>query len=171
MVVDQRLRDFSSGRGGVFTSAQARALEIEETALRRWRRSGHVVRVRRDAYVLGAQWAAAGPEERLALRTRAVLATRPGDVASHQCALALHHLPLYGVDVAVVDVLTSTTRVRLASGLRTHPGVRTADHVVPDGYRCDLVGASATAPTSAEAYGHALLSLLTGRVDAGVAIP
>lgn len=42
---------------------------------------------------------------------------------------------------------------------------------VPDGYRCDLVGASATAPTSDEAYAHALLSLLTGRVDAGVAIP
>lgn len=42
---------------------------------------------------------------------------------------------------------------------------------VPDGYRCDLVGASATAPTCAEAYGHALLSVLTGQVGAEVAIP
>lgn len=42
---------------------------------------------------------------------------------------------------------------------------------VPDGYRCDLVGASATAPTSAEAYGYALLAVLTGRDEVALAIP
>lgn len=42
---------------------------------------------------------------------------------------------------------------------------------VADGYRCDLVDASVTAPTSAEAYALALLSVLPARAKAGVAIP
>ena len=42
---------------------------------------------------------------------------------------------------------------------------------VPDGYRCDVAGASATAPTSAEAYAYALLGVLTGQQQAQVAIP
>jgi very-short-patch-repair endonuclease len=134
--MDSRLLAFAAARGGVLTSAQARGLDVDEWTLRGWRRTGDVVRVRRDAYVLGEAWAGAGPEERLALRTRAVLATRPGDVASHQSALALHRLPLHGVDLTTVDALTEATRVRLASGLRTHPGVDAVAHVVVDGYRC-----------------------------------
>ncbi len=140
--MDDRLLAFAAARGGVFTSTHARALHVEEWTLRGWRRTGGVVRVRRDAYVLGALWRSAGPEERLALRTRAVLATRPGDVASYQAALALHGLPLHGVDLAVVDVTTRTTRVRSTSGLRTHPGTSTARPVVADGYRCQPVAAA-----------------------------
>jgi hypothetical protein len=42
---------------------------------------------------------------------------------------------------------------------------------VPDGYRCDVVGASATAATCAEAYGLALLAMLLSTTDPEVAIP
>lgn len=133
--MDERLTGYALARGGVFTSAEARALDVDEAALRRWRRSEGVVRVRRDAYVLAERWQAAGPEERLALRTRAVLRTRPGETASHQSALALHGLPLHGVDLLTVDVIGDGARVRLASGLRSHPGAG-LPVVVADGYRC-----------------------------------
>ncbi|WP_299440817.1 type IV toxin-antitoxin system AbiEi family antitoxin domain-containing protein [uncultured Phycicoccus sp.] len=134
--MDRRLHTFASARGSVVTSAQAGALDVDESALRRLRRAGELVRVRRDAYVLGEAWAAATPEQRLALRTRAILATRGADVASHQAALAMQGLPLYGVDLVTVDVLTRTRRVRLAAGLRTHPSRPGGEHVVADGYRC-----------------------------------
>ncbi|MBM6400790.1 type IV toxin-antitoxin system AbiEi family antitoxin domain-containing protein [Phycicoccus sonneratiae] len=133
--MDGRLTAFALGRGAVFTSGEAGVLGVDETTLRRGRRSGELVRVRRDAYVLGEAWDAAGPEERLALRTRAVLRTRRGDVASHRSAPALHGLPLVGVPLDVVDVLADVERTRTAGGLRMHPRA-TADHVVADGYRC-----------------------------------
>ncbi len=134
--MDRRLHTFASARGFVVTSGQAGALDVDESALRRLRRAGELVRVRRDAYVLGVAWAESGPEQRLALRSRAILATRGADVASHQAALALQGLPLYGVDLVTVDVLTRTRRVRLAAGLRTHPHRPGGEHVVADGYRC-----------------------------------
>lgn len=93
------------------------------------------MRVRRDAYVLGEAWRAASPEQRLALRTRAVLSTRPGDVASHQSSLAQHRLPLYGVPLTTVDVLADVKRTRTANGLRSHPR-GSLPFVVDDGYRC-----------------------------------
>ncbi|QKE83976.1 type IV toxin-antitoxin system AbiEi family antitoxin domain-containing protein [Arthrobacter sp. NEB 688] len=133
--MDGRLTAFALARGGVFTSAEAISLGVEETALRRARASGAVVRVRRDAYVLGGCWEDAVPEQRLALRTRAVLRTRGTDVASHQSALALHGLPLVDLPLDVVDVLGASRRTRSAGGLRIHPRDG-ASHVVADGYRC-----------------------------------
>lgn len=135
-LMEERLEQVARARGGVFTSVQATALDIDDTALTRMRRSGEVVRLRRDAYVLAEMWSMAGPERRLALRARSLLGTRPGDVASHQSALALHGLPLHGVDLRTVDVIATVSRVRLASGLRTHPRTAGLHHVVADGYRC-----------------------------------
>ena len=138
--MDERLTQVARARGGVFTSSMAAALDVDDTALTRLRRSGELVRVRRDAYVLGETWSGATPEQRLTLRTRAVLATRPRDVASHQAALALHRLPLHGVDLDTVDVMAAVSRVRLAAGLRTHRRPADLDHVVADGYRCVGIG-------------------------------
>ena len=134
--MDERLAAVARSRGGVFTSAMATAVDVDDGALVRWRRTQEVVRVRRDAYVLGELWSAASPEQRLALRTRAVLSPRPDDVASHQSALALHGLPLHGLDLVTVDVLSDVSRVRLASGLRTHAKAPVPGHLVADGYRC-----------------------------------
>lgn len=134
--MDERLAAVAHSRGGVFTSAMAAEVDVDDGALARWRRTQEVVRVRRDAYVLGEPWSEASPEQRLMLRTRAVLAARPDDIASHQSALALHGLPLHGLDLVTVDVLSAVSRVRLASGLRTHARSPDQHHVVADGYRC-----------------------------------
>lgn len=130
--MDERLVALAVGRGGVFTSADAAAVDLDDTVLTRLRRTGEVVRVRRDAYVLASAWTVAVPEERLALRVRAILATRPLDIASHQSALALRGLPLHGVALDVVDLIADVSRVRLQSGVRSH--------VRPSGVGLDLVG-------------------------------
>ena len=135
-LMDERLHAVARAHHGVFTSATATALDIDDKALVRMRRAGEVVRVRRDAYVLADVWRAGSPEARLALRTRAVLSSRPRDVASHQSALALHGLPLHGVPLGTVDAMADVTKVRLRSGLRTHVRDATLRTVSADGCPC-----------------------------------
>lgn len=120
--MNQQLRELARGQGGVFTWQDVKACLLGEAEVRSAIRHGHAVRVRRDAYVLADLWRSARPSEQLALRTRAVLRTRPGDLASHQSALALHGLPLWGSPTDVVDLLSHVTRTRTASGVRTNPG-------------------------------------------------
>lgn len=146
MPIDPTLHAWAVTRGHVFTYGEARERGVGDPELRRGLRSGELVSPRRGAYVLGAAWASTHDEGRLALRTKAVLATRRGSVASHQSALALHGLPIHGVPLGTVDVIGGVRRVRTRPGLRVHgwtgpdPG-HTADlgvvpHVVADGYRC-----------------------------------
>jgi very-short-patch-repair endonuclease len=133
VAMDPRLRALAEQRFGVFTTSDAERADVRESALRALRRHHEVIQLRRGAYVLAAAWEAASPEGRLALRTRAVLRTRaarPGkegepcaaDAACHQSTLALYELPLHGVRLDVVDLVSDVNRVRLASGLRTQPG-------------------------------------------------
>ncbi len=137
--MDERLHALARAHHGVFTSATAMALDLDDKDLLRMRRAGEVVRVRRDAYVLADLWWTASPEARLALRTRAVLSGRPRDVASHQSALALHGLPLHGVPLGTVDAMADVTKVRLRSGLRTHARDRKLQAVSADGAPCVAV--------------------------------
>lgn len=133
--MDEGLRGVALARGGVFTLEHARSVEVGQTQLRVWCRGGEVLRLRRNAYVLGDLWKRATPVQRLALRTRAVLASRGEGVASHQSALSLHGLPLDAVDLETVDILGVVNRTRSASGLRVHPQLAWPP-VVADGYRC-----------------------------------
>lgn len=120
--MDPRLHRIATDLGGVFGTADARTADVDDPTLRSLVRSGEVVRVRRGAYVLGELWAAAENEGALRLRTKAILRSRQGDVATHQAALAMHGLPLHGVRLDVVDVQSGVSRPRLSSGLRTQPG-------------------------------------------------
>jgi very-short-patch-repair endonuclease len=113
-------------------------------------RSGHLVRVRRGAYVLRAAHEAAGPEDRYRLRTRAVLRTRPAlDAASHHAALLLAGVDTYGVGLDTVDLLSAVQAPRVRAGIRTHPSTG-VDVEVGDGWRratlpvalCQVAGGS-----------------------------
>lgn len=132
--MESRLLAVAEAHGGVFSTADARSVDVDDPTLRALVRAREIVRVRRGAYVVGEVWAAAEHEEELRLRTMAVLRNRDEDVATHHAALALHRLPLHGVRLDVVDVQSPVSRVRLSAGLRTQPG--TLAHVTVDGARC-----------------------------------
>ena len=121
--MSDRLVAVAEAHHGVLATHDATRLDVDANALSALVRAGVVVRVRHGAYVLSQVWAGAGPEQRLALRTRAVLRARgtQPDAATHQSALALHGLPLQGVELDVVDVSGGVTRVRRRAGLRVHP--------------------------------------------------
>ena len=85
-------------------------------------RSGHLVRVRRGAYVLREVHDAADNDEHYRLRTRAILRTRPeDDAASHHAAVLLDGVRTVDVDLRVVDLVSRVRGARVRSGLRTHP--------------------------------------------------
>ena len=120
MALPDTLADLAAAHGG-FTRADAARVGVDLPALRRLVASGDVLRLRRDCYVPALSWAGLEfDQHRLALRTRAQLATRPGDVASHQSALVLHDLPIHGVASDVVDLVADVSRVRKEGALRLH---------------------------------------------------
>ena len=138
--MDVRIRSLAECRGCVVTTAQAAGVGVDEHGLVRLCRTGELVRVRRGAYVLGDAWRAGDDRARLALRTRAVLASRtPRSVASHEAALALHGLPVAGPWPRVVDLLGDVSRVRLVGGVRLHPR-GTVQPLVADGFRTVTIG-------------------------------
>lgn len=125
----------ASLRGGALTTSHARKAGMPGRELRRAVERGEAVRVRRDAFILGDVWQAARyPEERLALATRAVLLTRPRDVASHSSALALQGLPIRRAGTRLIDLISDVAQTRTLGRLRLHPL-----HLIPEVDRNHLV--------------------------------
>jgi len=121
--MSERLLALAAGHAGVLSAVDAQAIDVDANGLASLVRHGVLVRVRRSAYVVGEQWRTATPEQRLALRTRAVLRARgrANEAATHQSALALHGLTLFGVATDVVDIAAPVVRIRKPGNLRIHP--------------------------------------------------
>jgi hypothetical protein len=119
--MDARLRALAGRQDGAFSSAQAVALGVDHTELRRAERSGELVRPRGAAYVDAVRWRDADSDERFRLLVRAVAHTREGDVVSHHAALALHGLPLWGHDAERIDLLTDVGQVVRRTGVHLQP--------------------------------------------------
>jgi very-short-patch-repair endonuclease len=135
--MSDRLLALGAAQHAVLSTQDATRLDVDPNGLADLVAAGALVRVRRGAYVLGSTWAAATPERRLDLRTRAVLHARgrPHEAATHQSALAVHGLPLHDVPLDVVDLCGGVSRVRRAAGLRLHPTEVALPVVVVDGCR------------------------------------
>lgn len=121
--MSDRILAVAAAHGGVLATGDLTALDLDANGVADLVRSGLVVRVRRGAYVEAQEWASATPERRLELRTRAVVHARGRrhEFATHQSALAVHGLPLFGVALDVVDLVGRVRRVRRSNGLRLHP--------------------------------------------------
>lgn len=135
--MSDRLLAAAAAHHGILCTADATRLDVDANALASLVGSGTLIRVRRGAYVVSELWAHASPERRLDLCTRAVLRARAttAEAATHQSALAVHGLPLYGAPVDVVDLAGAVRRVRRASGVRLHPADPSLDVVEVDGCR------------------------------------
>ncbi len=102
--------------GGVFTTREALSCGFDEATITRRVRTRVWHRIRRGAYVTGAQWAASGAHQRHLLTLRAVLRASSGEVGSHTTgALAL------GVEMWEPDLeQVHTTHLDLRHGRREH---------------------------------------------------
>jgi hypothetical protein len=119
--MDTRLQALAGSRGGTFSAADAYAVGASDAELLAAIRSGGIVRVRRGAFVAGAAWRAADPDERFRLRVCAIARSRPGDALSHHAALAALGLPLWAHDTERIDLVTTTRRGSSRNGLHLHP--------------------------------------------------
>ena len=139
--MSDHLLALAEARCGVLTTHDATRHDVDANALAALVRSRAIVRVRRGAFVLGSRWDEARPEERLALRTRAVLRSRhdPEEAATHQSALAVRDISLHGVPLDVVDVSGRVQRVRRRAGLRIHPVLESVEIADVDGCRAVTV--------------------------------
>lgn len=158
--MSDRLLAIAAANDGILASEDVARADVDANALAALVRSSVLHRVRRGAYVVATEWAAAGPEKRLDLRTRAVLRERnnAGEAATHQSALAVHGLPLHGVALGVVDISGEVRRVRREGSLRIHPADAELDVVEVRGCR-----------TVALAAALAQVALREGRIPAVVA--
>ncbi|NYF97839.1 type IV toxin-antitoxin system AbiEi family antitoxin domain-containing protein [Janibacter cremeus] len=130
--MDARTRALLTANGQICTTSQLGEADVDELTVARLVRRGILVRIRRGLFAAGSVWREATPEQRLGLCTRAVLVDRPGAAASHMSAAVLHGLPAWGGPVARVDVVCSTPRRRLRSGIGLHPWPAGVTPVVVD---------------------------------------
>ena len=136
--MSDRLLALAAANNGIIASQDVHHADVDPHALAALLRAGVLRRVRRGSFVVASDWAGATPEQQLALMTRAVLRTRgnaPGEAATHQSALAVHGLPLFGVPHDVVDLFGLVRRVRREGALRVHAADPSLPVVDVDGCR------------------------------------
>jgi hypothetical protein len=139
--VNQRLRLIAQRQGGVFSRRQALASGCSHEQIVRYLRNGSWEQIRRGQYAEVLDLTVLPPWERartMHLRqVHAVMnAMRPGTVAvSHQSALVLHGLPIWGLDLNRVHVTRVDGRSGgVVAGVQHHLGVLTdADLCFADG--------------------------------------
>lgn len=139
--VNQRLRLIAQRQGGVFSRRQALASGCTHEQIVRCLRDGSWEQIRRGQYAETLDLTVLPSWERartMHLRqVHAVMnAMRPGSVAvSHQSALVLHGLPIWGLDLSRVHVTRLDGRSGgVVAGVQHHLGVLTdADLEVVDG--------------------------------------
>jgi hypothetical protein len=130
------LQQWPAGPLAAFTRAQAVRAGYSDHEIEAAVRSGRWMRVRRGSYSIAPSSPAALSVERLhVLRAHHVLAKLgPDSVLSHQSAVLLHGLPVWGAplgNVQVTRVAASSTRVR--AGVKSHRRSLTDDEVTTVG--------------------------------------
>ncbi|WUJ75345.1 type IV toxin-antitoxin system AbiEi family antitoxin domain-containing protein [Kribbella soli] len=139
--MNQRLRLIAQQQGGVFSRRQALASGCTHEQIVRCLRNGSWEQIRRGQYAEVLDLTVLPPWERARTthlrQVHAVMnAMRPGTVAvSHQSALVLHGLPIWGLDLSRVHVTRVDGRSGgVVAGVQHHLGVLTdADLDVVDG--------------------------------------
>jgi very-short-patch-repair endonuclease len=116
------LADLAAAQAGAFSSSQAHVLGVDDLELHRLAGAGELLRVRRGAFVRPGALAGVRPEDAYAVRTRAVLLSRPErGWASHATALAAYGLPLVDADLERYDVCADVRREFRNGAVVTHP--------------------------------------------------
>lgn len=130
-------------RHGVFLRREALAVGYCDSVIDALVRRGDWHRVRRGAYVDGAQWRAADEPERYRLHVlAAVRQSRTDVVVSHVSAVALHEGPLWGLDLGFAHLTRRDGRCgRKEAGVEQHRGR------ISEGDVLEIDGRAVMAPT------------------------
>ena len=132
VLLDSGLVLLADAQCGVFSSAQAHRFGLSNQELFRLVRRGRLVRLGHGSFVLPSALDGLSPAARFVQLVRGVVLARPvRSWASHHAALAVHGLPLHGVDTTAVDVCGVVARRSRSSRLEVHP--------LPRGEPCQVV--------------------------------
>ena len=126
----EELRARALAHGGVLSSHVIGQLGISDREIEGYLRDTSLHRVRQGAFVLGEALAQANPTEAYRLKVAAVLLARaapsrqkrPQGVvrASHHAGVAVHGLPLFDCDLAVVDLDAQVAHASRRGIVRVH---------------------------------------------------
>jgi hypothetical protein len=119
--MEASLHALVGAQAGVFSTAEASARDVEPSSLRRALARRELVRLRRGAYVDGPTWHDGDDEQRFRLACLALARSRPGDVLSHQAALAVRGLPVWPRRGCRIDLLTDVGQAVQRRGVHLHP--------------------------------------------------
>jgi hypothetical protein len=144
--MEARLRALVDANGA-FTRKDAVALGYHDHAIAMLVKAGDWVRVRRGAYVLGAQWAAMSESQRYAALCRAaVLQARTEVVLSHLSSANEYGCPLWECNLTRVHLTRVDARAgRAESGIVQHRGVIAEGDVTVQEDGLHLMSATRTA--------------------------
>lgn len=122
---------------GILLRRDAVAAGIDDVALLRLTRSGHLTRVRHGVYCEAGRWHDAGAVERHLILSRGVMRLYPDDVAlSHVSAALAHGAPAWGLDLEEAHITDlDQTGQRRRARVRHHRGsCRVGDLTRSDGF-------------------------------------
>ena len=163
--MDDLLRTRLDAQHGALSTADAYACGCTRDSLSRLVAAGVLRRVHPGCFVDEARYAAATPEQRHALATRAVVRSFDGrHAASHTSAVALHGLPLVAVrDERIHLSRTTSGRPRRTRDVVIHPALRSTP-------LCLVGGALSVLPATAIVRTTATAGLITGVAAADEAL-
>jgi hypothetical protein len=146
-----------SRQSGLILASDAARVGLQRELRREFER-GTVLRLRRGAYVLAAEWAALRPDERYLRRIRAHAAVAETPVVySHYSAAALWGLPMVGAWPTEIHVATpAATGGRSRHGVVRHPQEGSLDIAMRDGLRVTSAPATAVALARVLSFGSAV---------------
>lgn len=128
-----RLRAIADGQGGVFSRGQALASGYTHDQVVAFLRDGRWERIRRGQYAEKTDVGQLEPWERVSWIHRrkihaAMNSLRSGSVAvSHQSALVLHGLPVWGLDLGLVHISRFDGSGGVVAGVQHHLGKLATD--------------------------------------------
>lgn len=117
---------------GLVTQQLARARHVSPAVVAAALRSEDLRRLRPGVFVDRTVWEATEAHGRFVLLVRGVLLGHPQWLASHHAALALAELPLFGLDLATVDVVAAVSTSKKRPGLHVHVATAAQRRLVKD---------------------------------------
>lgn len=105
---------------GLVTRRRALAARVTPSLLDAALRSGQLHRLRPGIFCERSVWDGLAAHDRYTLTVRGVLLDRPGWLASHHAGAALAGLPLFGVDLGLVDIVADVRTSKRRSGTHVH---------------------------------------------------